>query len=124
MKVRIAVLFLFLIGTTVYAQQASDSGYPVKIHVTSCFMQMTLVGMDSNVLTHLDVMIDGKKFQLTNFKKGEGLKILHPGNYQARIKIDKEKKSGADTSYESETVYEIRFPDGKTREYLVSGESE
>jgi hypothetical protein len=64
----------------------------------------------------LNVVIDGKKFQLFNSFNG-GLLAL--GDYKAKLIKDDRK-----TPYESDRAYEFLFPDKKTRKFFVSGQSE
>jgi hypothetical protein len=115
MKARIAVFFLLLMSTAVYAQQSSNSAYPLKVHVFAS--RMVEFGGSLDFYQQLEVTIEGKKYQLTS--KATCFRLLHLGDYQAKM-----KKEYADSSYDFLRIYEIKFPDGKTRTFYVTEEPE
>jgi hypothetical protein len=75
----------------------------------------------------LVVLIDGKKYELEAELKGawlvERLKnrvaLLALGDYKAKLVEDVHKNS-----YESSQTYEFRFTDGKTKKFVVVGQTE
>jgi hypothetical protein len=101
-----AVFVLLLFATLAPAAPAPDE-YSINVHVTSSYN--TPSGQQ------LDVVIDGKKYQLT---AGSGY-LLGLGDYKAKLTKDQHK-----TSYESLQYYEFLFPDKKTKTFVVTGQSE
>jgi hypothetical protein len=85
-------------------------------------MADTLLKTSEPVLK-LNVIIDGKKYQLEspafNAPLQNGVTILVPGDYKAKLVQDVHK-----TPYESLQVYEFMFSDKKTRKFFVVGETE
>jgi hypothetical protein len=118
MKARFAVFFLLLMSAVVYAQQASNAAYPLKIHVVSSEVSANCAtmarGFNCGVL---GVTIDGKKYRLEG---SCGLaNVLRTGDYPGRI-----VKDNAAGAAEYKREYELLFADGKTEKYWVIGESE
>lgn len=119
-KVALAVLFF---STLAWAAPQPDD-YPIKVHVVSSRWVMepaVLVGPQP--VLRLDVVIDGKKYELEapalRANLQAGVTLLAPGDYKARLVQDVHK-----TSYESSQTYEFLFPDNKTRKFFVVGQSE
>jgi len=83
--------------------------YTVNVHVSSS-------NIDLNGTQMLDVVIDGKKYELRSELPIRRLLTL--GDYKAKL-VTKDHK----TEYESFQVYEFLFPD-KTRQYDVVGQTE
>ncbi|MGD0467992.1 MAG: hypothetical protein ABSA54_06435 [Terriglobales bacterium] len=83
--------------------------YTVNVHVSSS-------NIDLNGTQMLDVVIDGKKYELRSELPIRRLLTL--GDYKAKL-VTKDHK----TAYESFQVYEFLFPD-KTRQYDVVGQTE
>jgi hypothetical protein len=107
--------FVFLLSASVgsIAQNETAKQYPIKVHVSSSELR----GSSNPDLQVLRVVIDGKKYQLIGLgSKPFALKV---GDYQARIIMDRPIQAG-----QYERRYEIIFPDGKTTQYEVGGESE
>jgi hypothetical protein len=101
-------LLLLTAGTTVPAA-SNPNDYPITIHVTSSQLV--------DQIQDLDVVIDGKQYELSAPQVRHGLLAL--GDYQARLTKDQHK-----VAYESEQIYEILFSDNKTRTFAVLGQSE
>jgi len=91
------------------AAAPNPNNYPITIHVTSS--QIVDQYQD------LDVVIDGKQYELSAPQVRHGLLAL--GDYKARLTKDAHK-----AAYESEQIYEILSPDNKTRTFTVIGQSE
>ena len=102
----IALLTLLLLATFASAAPKSDE-YTVIIHVYSAHWGNT---------QDLSVTIDGKNYELVG-APGDGLLAL--GDYKAKLVKDEHKNT-----YESFRIYELLFPDDKTRKYSVVGQSE
>jgi hypothetical protein len=90
----------------------------VKIHVqaarivSDCGSIMPACGE----AVRLDVTIDGRKFELRNNDTEKWL--IHTGDYNAKIKSDETNELGF------QRTYEILFPNGLTRRFVVVGEIE
>ena len=117
MKLRVALFSFLLLSSISYAQQPSNSDYPVKIHVTSSHLWLFVNNSATISYQLLAVTIDGRKFELTS--ENNEHRLLHPGDYSARV-----TKDDSVGSYETKKIYEIKFPDGKTKKYFMSGELE
>jgi len=65
----------------------------------------------------LNVIINGKKYELEAPAKRTRLSAL--GDYKAKLIEDVHKNS-----YESTQTYELQFSDGKTRKFIVVGQTE
>jgi hypothetical protein len=105
MKHLLVVLFFC---STLTAAAAPD--YNLNVHVGTS--RMVLEGNSSAHHQNLDVVIDGKKYQLESIDATNTL--LMPGDYKARIVKD---HHGAD--YDVWRVYEIQLPDKKVRQFLM-----
>ncbi|MGA2834209.1 MAG: hypothetical protein ABSE55_14160 [Terracidiphilus sp.] len=88
------------------------ANYTVTVHVQSSHVIYTM----GNLAQHLDVVIDGKNYELEVLPATQ---VLPAGDYKARISKDK-----ISTTHEYSRVYEFLFADGTTRRYNVVGESE
>ena len=86
--------------------------YPINVHVTSSYFPT----LDNGTVQVLNVIIDGKKYELSDGYNGS---LLALGDYKANLVKDEHK-----TSYESSQVYEFLFPDKKTRKFSVVGQTE
>jgi hypothetical protein len=106
-----AALLVLLFATLAPAAPAPDD-YTINVHVTSSYK--FFVG--STPAQGLDVVINGKKYQLGGQYKGG---LLAFGDYKAKLSKDQHPNA-----YESNQEYELLFPDNKTRTYVVFGQSE
>ncbi|MGA2673974.1 MAG: hypothetical protein ABSE99_12175 [Terracidiphilus sp.] len=113
MKSLLCIAFLLSASLVSIAQKEPAKEYPINVHVSSSEQQGS--GMQQRQV--LRVVIDGKKYQLIAL--GSVPWALPVGDYRARITEDKPIQGG-----KYERRYEIIFPDGKTTQYEVGGESE
>jgi hypothetical protein len=113
MKSLLCTVFLLCASVLSFAQKEPAKEYPIKVHVSSSEQQ----GFGMHEQQILRVVIDGKKYQLIAL--GSRPWALPVGDYQARIIKDQPIQGG-----QYERRYEIIFPDGKTAQYDVGGESE
>jgi hypothetical protein len=110
MKTAIALAFMIFVGSAVVVAAPNDD--PVTVHVRSSYF-LYANGVTTQML---DTVIDGKKFALAGISSGE---LLALGDYKAKLIKDEHK-----TSYGSHQIYEFLFPDGKTRNFTVVGQTE
>jgi hypothetical protein len=95
----------------------NPADYPVVVHVQSSRFVDVCGGPQCAWVLHLWVVIDGKKYELSENKTRTDL--LRVGDYKAKISLDEH-----DREYEYQRMIEFRFPDGWTRKFIVVGESE
>jgi len=102
----IALALLLLTPSALFAATKSNpADYNLTVHVQCSF--------EREPNERLVVTVNGKQLELT----GVGASLpLALGDYKARLE---EKPSGK--SYEINQVYELLFPDGKVREFEVTG---
>jgi hypothetical protein len=120
--------FAILLLTPVLAWgKPNPAEYTVAVHVQSSH----LVNTFSYVLSHsswdqkqqLDVVIDGKKYEMIS--KDYPSFALMIGDYKAKLLPDDfQEGENLPKSYEYHQQYELLFPDGKTRKYVVVGATE
>lgn len=99
----LAFVLLFS-GSVGAAAPTKPSEYNINVHVSA--------------YQHLDVTIDGRKYELESVLGVRGL--LMPGEYKARLLTDEHGQGG----YDSRQEYEFQFSDKRTRDFLVVGQSE
>jgi hypothetical protein len=111
----IALALLLLFSTFAGAvAEPNPAEYTVNVHVSASYM---VSERDNNLYVQkLDVVIDGKKYELES--EGVGM-ILALGDYKAKLVKDEHK-----TPYDSLQVYEFLFSDKKTRKFEVVGQTE
>ncbi|HZC25213.1 MAG TPA: hypothetical protein VE866_17900 [Candidatus Binatia bacterium] len=97
------------------APPPKDAQYNINVHVTAS--RSVLHSERSPRYQRLKVTIDGKNYELESVLGVSGL--LGLGDYKARLEVDDHKND-----YDSYEIYEFRFPNGKTREYQVVGQTE
>jgi hypothetical protein len=107
-----AMLFLLLLFASFGTAQTTPDEYNITVHVRSSY----IVYGNGGSSQYLDVVIEGKKFQLADPNNGY---LLALGDYKAKLVKDDHK-----TPYESIRMYEFQFPDKKTRKFAVAGQSE
>jgi hypothetical protein len=107
-----AALFVLLMLSNPALAAPGQDEYSINIHVTSSFFLFA----GGTAGQELNVIIDGKKYELSGLTAGP---LLALGDYKAKLIKDEHK-----TSYESIQVYEILFPDKKTRKFTVVGQTE
>ena len=113
---------LLLAPSLAMAASPSPADYTITVHVQSSrILNLYEVSVHGHGLCssfrRLNAVVDGKKYELEGGDCHMG--VLEPGDYKARIR--KEEKA---TAYEYQRTYEFLFPDGKTEEYVVTGQSE
>ena len=105
---KIVILILLFSPLASTAGGSNPAEYTVNVHVTSS-------SMDPHGTQLLDVVIDGKKYELkSELPIG---RLLALGDFKAKLVTNRK------TAYESLQVYEFLFPD-KTRQYEVIGQTE
>jgi hypothetical protein len=105
-KIRIAILLFSPLALA--AGGPNPAEYTVNVHVSSS-------SMDAHGTQLLDVVIDGKKYELrSELPIG---RLLALGDYKAKLVTNRK------AAYESFQVYEFLLPD-KTRQYDVVGQTE
>ncbi len=112
------VLFaLLLVSTFVWAAPNPDE-YLINVHVISSYFVASPGMFEKSVTVQkLNVLIDGKKYELTALASKSGLLAL--GDYKARLVRDEHK-----TAYESYVAYEFSFTDKNVRKFFVTGQTE
>jgi hypothetical protein len=104
---------LLLLSTFAQASDPKPADNTVTIHVSATRIAFGGHGSSQD----LDVVIDGKKYELLSEL---GLnQLLALGDYKAKLVRDDHRNT-----YDSYQVYEFLFPDGKTRKFDVVGQSE
>jgi hypothetical protein len=117
-----ALLVLLLLAAYSWAAPNPDD-YSINVHVSSSrwVMEPTLLG--PKPYQKLDVIIDGKKYELEastfNANLEAGVTLLALGDYKAKLIRDQHK-----TPYEASQAYEFLLPDNKTRKFIVVGRTE
>lgn len=120
-------IFAILLMVPVLAwAKPKPADYTLTVHVQSsrmvlaCDMFLDHVGCGKSL--HLNVVIDGKKYELD---AGDYDYLLRLGDYKAKLLPD-DSSDGENppAAYEYRRKYEFLFPDGKTRKFSVVGESE
>ena len=112
-------LCAFLLSFSMFgwaAPQGQPAEYNINVHVSAS--RMVLEGDSTLHHQYLNVMIDGKRYELHSIGGPQALLIL--GDYKARLVTDEHGKGG----YDWWQVYEFRFSDKKTRRFLVVGQLE
>jgi hypothetical protein len=127
-KIFVAILFLApALAVAGSKPTLNPADYTVAIHVRSS-QPVTICKDFVNstqcwVKEHLNAVIEGKKYEL--YSEDVLVFALHTGDYKARIiPIDVKRQKVVAGEYEIDREYEFLFPDGKTRSYVVAGESE
>jgi len=106
------MLFLSLSVASFGTAQTIHDEYNITVHARSSY----IVSGNGGSSQYLDVVIEGKRFQLAAPDNGY---LLALGDYKAKLVKDDHK-----TPYESIRMFEFQFPDKKTRKFTVTGQSE
>lgn len=116
-----AVLFAIgLLAPVLVWAAPNPTEYPIAVHVQAshlvneCDSALNRVACGKKL--HLDVTIEGKKYELDG---GIDDRLLHVGDYHAKITQDY-----VDPGSEYRREYELLFPDGTKRKFSVIGEEE
>ncbi len=111
-KTTLAVLLLF--SMLAWAGEAPNpADYTVNVHV----IRSRMVPDGGNYFQKLNVVIDGKKYELRSYSVS--FMLLALGDYKAKLVKDDHKGT-----YDSYKIYEFLFPDQKTRKFTVVGQTE
>jgi hypothetical protein len=108
------VAFLVFVSTMGWAAPAGPD-FNINVHVTGSHMVV-----EGDSLAHRQVLsatVDGKKYELKSLTYPNAL--LAPGDYKARVARDDHRHP-----YDSWKEYELQFPDGRTRVFVVVGQFE
>jgi len=116
-KITAAILLLLLSayawgGSKPNPAEPNPADYTTTVHVSACHLSFVSL----NTLQNLDVVINGKAFELQAVSN-DG--VLGLGDYKAKLVQDVHK-----TAYESSQTYEFLFSDMKVRKFSVIGQSE
>ncbi len=118
---KVLLAILLLMPALAYAGKdksaPNPADYTIAIHVQSSRLERLIVNNNSVMMERLTVVIDGKKYELsdTSFRND----LFRVGDYKATIIKDE-----TDRSYEYQRTYQFLMPDGSTRQYIVVGETE
>lgn len=114
---KLALLVLLL--SALCSAQSNAGEYPINVHVSSSQWVVVPTTIGLQAAQRLNVVIDGKKYEL----EADGAKgrpaILSLGDYKAKLIVDIHN-----TAYESSQTYQLQFSDKKTRNFVVIGRSE
>ena len=115
--IRIIAPLLLLFSALTWAQTSNTAVYPISVHVSSS--EWVAVDTKGFGFQRLVVLIDGRKYKLQAEKATGRIPLLALGDYKAKLVEDVHK-----SSYESIQSYEFRFSDGKTKTFVVVGQTE
>lgn len=111
---KITLAVLLALSAFAWAKENPNlADYTINVHVSA---SRTASGGVHNAWQRLNVLIDGKKYEL---ESGFPNELLALGDYKARLIKDEHP-----TTYDSFQVYEFLFPDQKTRKFTVVGQTE
>lgn len=114
---KLALTILLLLSTSTWAASPNPADYTINVHVNTSRMKIEYDGNIATVWQELNVLIGGKKYELRSDRSLRAL--LELGDYKARLVKDEHN-----SSYDSYQAYEFLFPDNKTRQFDVVGQSE
>jgi len=117
-----AALIAMLLFATMSWAGASADDYSTTAHVTGSRWVFGPTSSSFALYQRLDATIDGKKYELQAYNFSGNIRvipILALGDYKAKLIQDVHKNA-----YEYSQSYEFLFADGKTRKFLVIGQSE
>ena len=109
----LAVLFVPALSLHA-AAPANRADFPLTAHVTYSASR----GESLNAPQRLDVVIDGKRIELTS--QGNEIGVLQLGDYPARVSPQVTPRKSW-KPYDQYAGYDLLLPDGKVRTYLVTG---
>ncbi len=113
-KLALVVLLLSTFSFAAKKPVPNSADYPINVHVIASHIQVDRCNFQS-----LDVIIDGKKYELAGTKCIAGYLILALGDYTAKLVSDEHP-----TTYHSRQTYEFLLPDNSTARFDVSGIAE
>jgi len=114
-KITIAFLPLLLSALAWAGTAPNPAEYTVNVHVSAS--RMVINGRSVAYAQELDVVIDGKKYELESSAFPNALLAL--GDYKARLV--KNERTG---TYDSFQVYEFLLPGEQARKFMVVGQTE
>jgi len=121
MKRVLAVLAL-VIPALGFAAAPNAQEYSIQVHVAKSWIAVDCGGGRCSPVVRLEVLIDGKKFQLEDQKPRSA--VLRPGDYSAKLLKNPRAINISHAAYDDMKTFEFLFPDGQTRKYDLVGEEE
>jgi hypothetical protein len=112
---KLTLVLLLLLSTFASGAGPGSADYPVEIHVGTS--RMVPEGANGARFQHLNVVINGKRYELESELAVNVLLAL--GDYKAKLAKDERK-----SPYDSVQIYEILLDNNKTRKFQVVGQSE
>jgi len=110
-KFALAICLLFASTICAHAKTPPNpASYPITIHVTGSH----LVPQNGEDREHLDVVIDGQRYELRSTDPGKTW-VFRLGDYKARL------TASQSTPYDFFYMYELLLPDNSTRQFQVIG---
>jgi hypothetical protein len=109
---KLTLAILLLLSTFASAADPKPADYAINVHVSA-----SRLVREGHGAQDLDVIIDGKKYELQS-DLGVG-DLLALGDYKAKLVQNDHR-----TDYDSHQAYEFLFPDNKTRRFDVVGQWE
>jgi hypothetical protein len=108
------IVSLVLLGSSLGLMDPVPAEYNVTVHVIASKSLPCSIGdaTHDNCRQHLNVLIDGKKYEL----EADAFGVLALGDYPAKQLSEIHR-----SSYEGLRRYQLWFPDGKTRTYGLVG---
>ena len=98
-------------------------------YITTIHVQTSRIASDCSDVTngtsvcfwnqHLDVTIDGKKYEMVGNRAKKNVYVLRLGDYKAKV-----LKEDTSRTYEYNRSYELLFADGTTGDFQVTAEIE
>lgn len=116
-KALLAVLLVSPILLSAEKPTPNPADYTISAHVQWSHLVMECLNSLCDKVEHIDVLIDGKKYELTEGAYRQDL--LRAGDYKAKV-----LKEETTRPYEYQRTYQFLFSDGTTRDYVVTGEGE
>jgi hypothetical protein len=108
------LLSLLLCTTFAVASTPDPAAYTITVHVIASTSRGISEGQNNyggNEEQRLQVVIDGKKYELQGFSRG----VLALGDYKAKLTETHRN------SYDINQAYQFLMPDGKTRNFTLIG---
>jgi hypothetical protein len=112
---KLVFVILLLSAFSFAADKPNPADYNIKVHVSAS-------SLVEHVIPLLNVVIDGKNYQLLSEKdtrNSKGVAIITLGDYKAKLVVDEHN-----STHEVTQVYEFLFSDGRTIKFDVVGTSE
>jgi hypothetical protein len=107
---RITFAALLFCSTIVFAQPSSPADYTITVHVTASRIRRP-INQAGQAGQQIQVVIEGKRYELQGLSDG----VLALGDYKAKLKEIQRN------SYDIYKTYEFLMPDGKTRNFNLTG---